>query len=45
MEIDKFVDYIINDKKVDNSSSDDALKVMQIIDNIYQTENISNMKS
>lgn len=40
MEVDKFADYIIHDKKVDNSSSYDALKVMELIDQMYRDEEI-----
>jgi len=36
LEVAKFIDYIINDKKVDNSSSYDALKVMEIIERAYK---------
>ncbi|MFH1429830.1 MAG: Gfo/Idh/MocA family oxidoreductase, partial [Candidatus Margulisiibacteriota bacterium] len=38
LEIEKFIDCIVNDKTVDNSSSEDALKVMQIIDRAYRDD-------
>lgn len=40
MEVERFVDYILTDKKVDNSSSHDALKVMELIDMLYKDEKI-----
>ncbi len=40
MEVEKFTEYILQDKKVDSSSSHDALKVMEIIDRIYKDETI-----
>ena len=40
IEVDKFADYIIQDEKVDNSSSYDALKVMELIDQMYRDEEI-----
>ena len=42
MEVDKFIEYIIQDNKVDNSSSTDALKVMELIDQVYKDEMIRN---
>lgn len=42
MEVDKFVDCIVNDKKVDSSSSHDALRVMELIDQMYREEMIVN---
>lgn len=39
-EVNKFIEYIVNDKKVDNSSSDDALKVMEIIERAYTNDSI-----
>lgn len=35
-EVSRFIDCIINDKKIDSSSSHDALKVMEIIDQAYK---------
>lgn len=40
MEVEKFSEYIIQDKKVDSSSSHDALKVMELIDRMYKDETI-----
>ena len=40
IEVERFTDYILNNKKVDNSSSYDALKVMEFIDTIYRDERI-----
>jgi predicted dehydrogenase len=40
LEVDKFVDCVINDRPVKTSSSQDALKAMEIIDRIYQEEKI-----
>jgi len=40
LEVDRFVDCILNDKKVDNSSSLDALRVMELIDRVYKDEKI-----
>lgn len=37
-EVNDFVDCIINDKPITNSSSDDALKVMELIDRIYKDD-------
>jgi len=39
-EVSDFVDCIQNDKPVTNSSSEDALKIMELIDRIYQDDNI-----
>lgn len=43
LETAKFMDYIANDKKVDNSSSNDSLKVMEIIDRVYRKDSIKEM--
>jgi len=40
IEVEKFAEYIIQDKEVDNSSSKDAMKVMELIDKIYRDETI-----
>jgi predicted dehydrogenase len=40
IEVEQFTGYILNNKKVDNSSSYDALKVMEFIDTIYRDEKI-----
>jgi predicted dehydrogenase len=40
MEVDNFVDCILNDKVIDSSSSTDALRVMELIDRIYGDEEI-----
>lgn len=42
MEVEKFSEHIIQDKKVDTSSSNDALKVMELVDKIYRDEKIQN---
>jgi len=39
-EVEKFIECIFKDKKVENSSSYDALKVMELIDRIYRDETI-----
>jgi len=41
-EVEKFTEYILQDKKVDSSSSNDALKAMELIDRIYRDEKIEN---
>lgn len=40
-EVNDFLDCIQNDKPVVNSSSEDALKIMELIDQIYKNDNIS----
>jgi predicted dehydrogenase len=40
IEVDRFTDYIRKNISVDNSSSYDALKVMEIIDTMYREESI-----
>ncbi|MFH1379219.1 MAG: Gfo/Idh/MocA family oxidoreductase, partial [bacterium] len=40
IEVQTFVQYILEDKKVLNSSSEDALKVMELIEKIYQDDNV-----
>jgi predicted dehydrogenase len=40
MEIEKFIDCILNDREVENSSSNDALKVMELIERIYKNETV-----
>lgn len=40
IEVQRFSEYIIQNKKVDNSSSRDALKVMTLIDQLYRDEKI-----
>jgi len=39
-EVNKFIGYITNDKKVDDSSSYDALKVMEIIERAYKNNSV-----
>jgi len=39
-EIDEFADCIVNDRLVENGTSDDALKVMEMIFNIYKVDKI-----
>ncbi|MFH1581669.1 MAG: Gfo/Idh/MocA family oxidoreductase [Pseudomonadota bacterium] len=39
-EVDKFVDCVLKNKKIDCSSSNDALRVMEIVDTIYREEEI-----
>lgn len=39
-EVDKFIDCVMNNKVIESSSSNDALRVMEIIDNIYRQEEI-----
>lgn len=39
-EVTKFIDYITNNKKVDDSSSYDALKVMEIIERVYKNNSV-----
>lgn len=41
LEVNAFLDCILNNKCVLNSSSEDALKVMELIDKIYRDDNIS----
>ena len=38
-EIDEFANIIINDEKVINGNSDDALRVMEMVYNIYYADN------
>lgn len=45
LEINKFIDCIINDKMVDNSSSQDALKVMEIIERVYKNNSIQEVSN
>ncbi|MFA4905562.1 MAG: Gfo/Idh/MocA family oxidoreductase [Candidatus Margulisiibacteriota bacterium] len=40
LEVDKFIDCVIKNQPVKTSSSQDALKAMEIIDRIYKEENI-----
>lgn len=44
IEVDRFTDYIRKNTPVDNSSSYDALKVMEIIDTMYRDEIITDGK-
>ena len=37
-EIDEFADYIVNNKPIDNGTSGDALKVMEMIFEIYKAD-------
>lgn len=41
LEVNAFLDCIVNNKCVINSSSEDALKVMELVDKIYKNDNIS----
>jgi predicted dehydrogenase len=40
IEVERFSEYILQNKKVDNSSSYDALRVMEFIDALYRDEKI-----
>jgi predicted dehydrogenase len=40
IEVERFSEYILRNKKVDNSSSYDALRVMEFIDTLYRDEKI-----
>jgi predicted dehydrogenase len=40
IEVERFSEYILKNKKVDNSSSYDALRVMELIDTLYRDEKI-----
>ena len=44
IEVDRFIEYILKDTAVDNDSSYDALKVMEIIETMYRDEKISDGK-
>ena len=41
IEIDKFIDYIINDKTVSDSNSNDALNAMALVDKCYKDSNFT----
>jgi len=42
IEVEKFTEYILQDKKVQSSSSHDAFKAMEMIDRIYKNEAVQN---
>ncbi len=44
LELDEFVDCILNNKKVYNGNSDDALKVMELVEKIYSQSGYYNGK-
>ena len=44
LELDEFVDCIINNKKVSNGNSEDALKVMELVESIYNQSGYYNEK-